>query len=520
MQAVQPVKPGFVSSSPVGDPIVKIDTLFKEFLDIKDTNEPVANQAARQARFDKLSEAYATALSQLPSRNPVIMARMAMILGEFGAMLYGKEPKYPGKTFPEEAEFTLSRQIHLGALQAFLVRIGADQVSCDFGAKEIADLQKMPPVILDLMPFASVEEGFITADKQQLIQLATDAKFSDLEAVHFSRMLRYLNGASRYLRSEYKIHAMNQREKPGEEKEGEMTPEDIKLTVNCLYLARHFARCDDKEFWELMYNDWADAMKALGHWNEETKLEHISWLQKNAKSDSEVARVCNKFLPDVAGTRQSLNKCLEIIKRKMNPADYALLTDVIQGRMLDKTKIQLLVKTLCSLDFTENDHLTISWFAIIPSNLACRLMKEKSNDLNEIEGLLLLAGTIVEEERAAGNHHVNFKAIEENSARFLLSKNHPMRIAMAQATEAGAFFRNAAGNLRRPPQETLDMLRKAQETALLAKAAFGVFLTREGPRTPEMLAADRVVQESQTLTETILSKIEQITKMLQQPSQK
>ncbi|MCE5316012.1 MAG: hypothetical protein LLG04_01435 [Parachlamydia sp.] len=459
--------------------LARVEQLFKEFKDVSD----------KPAKMDKLHEAYGLCLSQIKTGDPKIMAHISMILGEFGILHYAQKPQYPGKTFPESAQFTISKQMLLGALQAFLVRIKASQVEIDFNAPGTRDLKRMPETILDHNPFAAVEAPFIQADRTVLIDMARSRDFENFERLHFSKMLRYLNGAARHIRGVFEQREPNE--------------QDNKLTCNALYLAREFARCDDNEFWELMYNDWADVYKAEGSWNELKQTEHAAWLIQNAKNDSQIARVNNKFFRGVEGAGKSLNNCMEIFKRKMASQDYQDLEAITQGKLLVSEQVERLVNALFSLDLKEKDYISLGWFSIIPSNLAFRLMEANSGDLPQIEGLLRLSKAIVENARKAGDHSFNFQSIDRNWVKFQLYSQQPIREATASLKQIGATLMNLQGSL----EERNVLLQQAKAAALLAKQAFEQYQVPQN----DPLGLLAIVQQQISISQQLLAKIEEIT---------
>lgn len=476
----------YAAMAPSGTPAAfeAIDKLFKEYKEASDG----------QIKKDKLHAAYSLCLDQIKTGGPALMGRISLILGEYGILLYAQKPMYPGKQFPSDAEFSLSKHVLLGALQALLVRIHANQVEIDFNAPATQDLKRLPEIILDQKPFASVEALFIQADRTALIDLARGANLSDLERLHFSKLLRYLNGAARHILGVY------EKREPSEK--------DNKLTCNALYLAREFARSDDNEFWELMYNDWADVLKAEGHWNEAKKVEHAAWLIQNAgKNDSRIARVNNKFFRDQTGVRKSLDTCLEIFKRKMVPQDYQNLVAVTQGKLLDVSLIEALVKKVYTLDLTGDNHLQLGWFAIIPSNMAFKLMEAHSEDLAQIQGLLCLSKAIVEIERKDGDNSFNFEAVDRNWARLEIYQQQLILKASASLAQVAEILKNPTHSR----QEALALLQQAKIAALKAKQVFEQWQSLNDP-----FGLSAIVQQQQKISDQLLKTIEEAMVNFQQ----
>lgn len=458
----------------------RIDQLFTDFKQASD----------KQVQIDKLHEAYSLCLTQIQSNDPIIMGRISMILGEFGILLYGQEPKYPGKSFPAGAEFTISKQVLLGALQAFLVRIKANQVVINFNAPGNQDLKRLPETILDQKPFASVEDLFIRADRNVLIDLARSANLSDLERVHFSRLLRYLNGAARHIRGVFEKREANEQDK--------------KLIYNSLYVAREFARCDENEFFGVLYNDWEDVLRAEGRWDDKNKQELVDLLKKNAQNIGQEALATQKFF----GPRKALDLCLGLFQRKMDAKDYQDLLAITQGKLLDPAQIDLIVKKLFALDLTGKDALSLPWFVIVPNNLAYKLMEANSDDVLQMKGLMALAKAIVEKRRKEGDYSFNFQAIDRNCARLQLYQQQPIREASARLQLVKGMLTDPKGSR----EEILFTLQQAKAAASLAKQAFEQY---RSPVDDPLLK--QIIKSQLDVTNELLTKIEEATVKLHQP---
>lgn len=340
------VSPVFPSAPQLQEtnPLQSADALFAQFLASKEKG--------------KLEEAYKLCLPLAKREEPAALTRLSMIVGEYGILHYGVAP--PGSDKPD---FSASREILLVALLAFLTRIDANGVRPDFPD----DLAAFAASAINRRLYAAVEATFIKSDKDALLAKAASLSLTEQEGNYLSRMLRYNNGARRAFWGD------------------PMSESDKAFTRNTLYLAAHFGK--GEEFWEVMYNDWQNLLTAEGRWNPETEDAHIKWLIDHKSYGVQAIRVINKFKANEERVRQAIDLCHEIFK-------VDDLRAILKGDLLDQARIDAVAKELSERDFSR-EKLNVSWFAILPNNLAYFLLQKEEKNRREIEGLLRFAMALV-----------------------------------------------------------------------------------------------------------------------------